>query len=511
MEHQSITEWAHAVSVALGIGTAAPTGPDDSVANALVSRYEKLDKEFAALHQLLDRPDYKEWSETTAIKNQMADYSVRLEGMLKQINAKVVGSKEAIATLLDEAGRWMTDKTVLARVAVERKAKLLEALKTTEKAATEAVARGTANDRKEMEDEAGSATATVTQACAELLLDDAVAALERFQNLVKGLDVRVKTAFDNAAKRLEAVKTGEIRRVLTSGTETDKEALANAVALVKSGLDLGTLDDVGKLFDDLLREIKSIDDLHIEALKAKGEYDGIKKRYDAVMKIKVDSLAKLPDQNKLKTLQGRLGDSWKPTQEFVEQGDWNTVGEFLGDVSKLLKTANEVLESNAEALEALHLAEVEERKIQEAAKANAKLLGEQLVQQQLRQYEIDKQAGIQAGNQLFDSHANKIVQSVWKETRKHAPHGENCSISGSHRLEAIEAAISIWNGMQVNTGLFNSCWVPGGGRIDDKRNKRDKGRQEIQGNFISGWGTRGETVNVHVDLHPDDWKRLPRY
>lgn len=507
MEHQKVKEWGQAVGSAFSLTGGAQGSDDKSVAQALVVRYEKLDKEFAILRKLLDQPDYKDWDGAMILKDGMATHSVAAEKLLKQIDAQVAKDRDEIAKKLEEAEKWAAENRLLVQKLVERKTGLLKAAAESHKAGTAAVKRGTAKDREEMEAEAAPAVATLTEACKKLMVEDAAQTLVLLESLVNGLGVRVNKAFETSARKLETMRGGEVGRVVAQSTGDEKKLLANSMTLVERALEEGTLDDVGKAFLGLEGEIKSIDEFHAEALKAKGDYDGIKERYDAVMKIDAKSLAKEDDKKKLNALQGRLKDTWDAMTSFVEDGDWNTVSDDIVKLSKLLDTANGVLGDNQQALKSIGEAEERQRKIQEQNKEAARLLEEQLQQQRAQQYELDKQAGLQAGNQLFDAHSNAIVQKVWKETRKHVPHGENCSISGVYGLEAIQAAISIWNGTQVYAGLFNSCWVPGGGRIQDKRSKS---RNEVQGNFISGWGTHGDTVNVHVDLRPEDWDRLPR-
>lgn len=487
-------------------GGAQPSS-DKSVAEALVLRYENLDKQFAGLHKLLEMPEYSDWADAKGLKEAMADQSVKAEKLLKQIDSKVAQQKDAIAELIGKAETWVASKLLLAQQLAARRVEVLKVLGELEKAAISAVARGTAKDREEMKAEAEPNAAGVAAACKKLMLDDAEQSLARLKNIVGGLDLRVKQAFETFSKKLDTMKGGEVQRVSAQSTLDEKQTLVQAVALVEAALRKGTLDEVSKAFDSLEFDIKSIDGFHVEAVKAKGDYEGIKQRYDAVMKIKAESLAKANDKKNFKALQERLQEGLDEMLPFVEDEDWNNVSGYTDSLSKLLDTAGKVLGDNAQAQEQIRLAEERQREMQKLADEAAKLLEAQLQQQRMQQYELDKAAGISEGNRLFNAHGNDIIQKVWKETRKHVPHAENCSISGFYSLEDIQAAILIWNNMAVNVGLFNSCWVPGGGRIQDKR---PKGRQEVQGNFISGWGTRSETVNVHVDLRREDWERLPR-
>ena len=100
-----------------------------------------------------------------------------------------------------------------------------------------------------------------------------------------------------------------------------------------------------------------------------------------------------------------------------------------------------------------------------------------------------------------------IGAAVWKKTLQFSRTGQKTpsSISGKYTLSVVKAAIAEWN--QQGFGIV-TCWVPGGGRPQNKRG-HSPARATTEANFMSLWtGGAGGEVNVHVTIDEADLRSL---
>lgn len=444
--------------------------------------------------------DYKGWSETPVLAKQVSNYRADLKKSLGQSHQDIARESKDIEAKLDGAAKWAEENTTRLEKLIAPKAELAKEMQALLSEAKKTAARGDKTDQTEVAEEVKLAETTTEVAFAALDFDGVRAEIKRFKAALKGIGDLIGEKFTDFEKRVANLEKGEYAKVHGEASSDNREDLETALAKAKAP---GTLPEKAKWLEDLQSDIKLVRKSTAEQKKALQAYPAIEAQYESVRSI--DPTAATSEQNEktLKVLQKHLQTEWTELQEYKANKEWDNFSACVlgGRFPKLLADALKLVASDGEAAKAIEAARIEAERIQKEADDAAKLLEQEQREAAMAQRAAEKEAALEEGDRLFAGHSSKIIKGVWKVTRKHAPAAINTSIGGTYSLAEINAAIDAW-GTRVDVGPFTRTFVPGGGAIQDKREK-DKSRNEIQANFISDW--EGNMINVHVNLRESDW------
>ena len=254
---------------------------------------------------------------------------------------------------------------------------------------------------------------------------------------------------------------------------------------------------------DFAAEIKRIQKDAETGRTAKASFDSLKPTLEKLAALDPKTMLDEEGRKAITGIQTQLERFEAIEHDAASQG-WSYVVTDVNDLEKLLGSVKPVLAKNGAAAKILEEQAAADKAFAEKQAAQAKKDKEALESAYFELPKNAKQVGIDGGK-VFTS---PILKLVWANTMTYAPKAQNSSIAGTYSFADLTVAITAWNKQakfNVGKGTHSEiAWlhVPGGGAIQDKR---PKGRDEVQANFISDWGPNGERVNVHANLDRAEW------
>jgi hypothetical protein len=497
-EFDARAEWCWRV---LGIRLTEQDQANAVSVEALVTRYEELDAAQGKLVKLLSG-EMKSWPGAAGI--DVAPIEKQLAGIerdLTHIDAEVIVKEKGFQIRLDNVGRWQQATSFKIANAIQRRDTAVSGAKSLRQDIAKTVSTHEGDVKNSLEtldkDAGGIAGLAIGWD-----LDAAEQALttcrERLVQIQKAISIR----FDKVQEELgqERLRLNALKPLSEDEGEQSLDKLDEAIETALNG----TTPHLVAAEQAILEFRKAIDAIDVDRKKSaevKQDYDELKPVLERIAKLSGKDFTQPTNAKAVTQIQTRIVEDLSSLEEDAESHGWGYVEGDVEKLRKLLEQAKEILESDNEA--ARIIAE-EERAAAEAVR-NAALEEQRRkarVEREARQrFEENVELAKRQGDEEFT--APDLVKKVWSKTKEDAPYSQNSSVGGAYTYDEIMDAIEAWHRRNLADG-YVTLHVPGGGSIQDKR---PKGRDEVQGNFISDWGPGGR-VNVHVNLRRDEWDKV---
>ncbi len=494
-EFEERAEWVWRV---LGIRLTAGDRTNAVVAEALVARFERLAAAQAPLLQTLAQ--FPAWNGgpnlRDAIKARDADLSA-IERDLAAIDATVTARAEDLTGRMDAIEQSQAEALQALAGVADRQARLREDLAALQRnvAATAAPHRGDVRTR--LDELAGEIEAMAAPNVARGGVDQAGAQIPNFANRLTTEQVDIARQFQAVQDGFatEAARIGTLAPITVAEDPDDLEALRGNVDRTLNANDLvGAAEALAALkqrLDDIERE-------RAEALVLEDRYNRLKPVLEKIAALADDDFSDEANARAIVAIQERITESLATFDQDQAEHGWVYVGDEIGRLDLLLEQANERLENDEAAGAAIQAATQQAAAAALLAQQQAAAAAALAQQQAATAYANNVLLATTQADGVFGAPA--LIDRVWRKTKQEGPNGGNTGIGGAYPYGEVMAAIDAWHGQQFAAG-FMRCHVPGNGSIQDKR---PKGRNEVQANFISDWGPHGQ-VDVHVNLRPEDW------
>lgn len=494
-EFEARAEWVWRV---LGIRLTAHDRANAVIAEQIVSRYERLD---AAHGPVLDGlAAFPGWEGAAELRRDHVAQETELDAIersLRAIDAAVVAQAEDLVRRLDAVERWQADALRQIAAIGEQQAQLR---------------RDCAALRADIEATAGPHRGEIRRRLDDLAseLEAAVAAnIERGaiaspRGRIAGFAERLAEQRDDIARRFDAAQRDldqqrtRMNNLVPFSEAEDQPDLIRRRDAVDTALDGNDLEGARAALTRFSEALATIERERTEARDAENRYNTVKPVLERISDLTEADFSNAANAHAVAAIQERINEAIEGFDDDLREHGWNYVVFAVADLERLLPQAMAILNNDQAAAHAV--AQAQQAAAAAAALAQQQAQAAQLLAQQnaAAQFNANVQAATLAGDAQFGG--GGLIDRVWRKTKQDAPHATNSSVGGAYSYNDIMAAIALWNHVPLAAG-FVQCHVPGNGSIQDKR---PKGRNEVQANFISDWGANGR-VNVHVNLRGEDW------